>query len=112
MAEPWKDIADSIISVVQERAEDFLDENEEAKNFLIERAKRLAQLVFEYKTATDPAVKKEKKDRMELVQSTIETELAALALKGSTEAKETFKEVVKTAFGVLIKVIPQIVAVL
>jgi len=110
MSEPWDAITHDIVGVIEERAKSFLDENAEAKDFVLERAKRLAQLLFEYKLAADDAEILEKKEKMELVQSTIETELAALALNGQAAAKETFREVVKTAFGILIKAIPSLIA--
>ncbi len=74
-----------------------------------ERSERLAKLVIEYKLAPE-SEKQAKKDRMELVQSTIETELAALALSAQAEARATFEAVVKTAFSAVVKVLPTVLA--
>lgn len=110
--EPWKDLAEGVAATIEGRAGKFLDDNAAAKDFILERSKRLAKLVWEYKTAGTDAERHERKTRMELVQSTIEMELAAVALNGSTEAKETFKAIVETAFGVLVKAAPSILALI
>ncbi len=109
MAEPWKDVADEILGVIKGRAGDFLEANSAAKDFVKERSERLAKLVIEYKLAPE-SEKQAKKDRMELVQSTIETELAALALSAQAEARATFEAVVKTAFSAVVKVLPTVLA--
>jgi hypothetical protein len=110
MSEAAKSVANDIFAVIKGRTGDFLDANAAAKAFVQERSERLGKLIIEYKLAQSDTVRQEKKDRMELVQSTIETELAALALSAQTEARGTFEAVVKTAFDSVIKVLPTIIA--
>lgn len=109
MSESWKGVADQLLSVIEERAGDFMAHNAAAKDFVRERGERLAKLMIEYKLAPD-SEKEAKKDRMELVRSTIETELAALALSAQAESRTTFETVVKTAFSAIVKVLPTVIS--
>lgn len=108
--EPWKEIADSIIETVKGKSEEFLRQNAAAKDFIEDRGRRLAKLVYQYKTAGDDAAKQEAHRSLNIVRQTIENELSALALAGQEEAKRTFKEIVSTAFGVVVKAAPAILS--
>jgi hypothetical protein len=106
MANPWDEMADSIIATVEERAKGFLDQNEPARKIVTERAKRLAELGFHYQTSGDETHLTD----MKIVRQTVENELAALALAGQSAAKDTFMEIVRTAFGLFAKALPAILA--
>jgi len=107
-----KEIADALVSSVKTRAEDFLEENKDAREFLEERAKRLGILAVRYTIEQDPDAKVMLKDDMEIVQQTLENDISALALKASTASKELFKNILGAAFDALVKALPAIVAVL
>jgi hypothetical protein len=104
--EPWKEIAKSIVDTIKIRAGDFWDKNQEARDFVQERASRLAKLTFEYGIAADDAQREAVKMKMALVAETIETELLSIALIGQEQAKATFREIVSTVMSVVSKIIP------
>ena len=110
VAEPWEALADTIIDTVKERTADFLEDNAAAKEFLEERGKALAKAVWEYKMAPNDK-KAEAKHEMDIIQQTIENKLAAIALHGQTETKNTFKEILNTAFNVVIKIAPALLSI-
>lgn len=107
---PWDGIADSILDTIKGRAKDFLEQNVAAKDMLTDRARALAQLVFEYKIATDAGVKAGILHEIEVVRQTIENELSALALNGKAESIAAFKEIVGTALGAVVKYLPAILS--
>ncbi len=95
-------IAGSIIESVRERALETWDSNAKARDFIKERATRLAKLVFEMKMyAGDGPSKEELDGEIQIVKQSMENELAALALTGSAAAQSTFRAVAKTAFDVV-----------
>ena len=106
----WKDIADAIVDTVKDAAGDFWETNQRAKDHITERAKRLAKLTWEYKTASDDATKAAKKEQMEVVKDTIETELLNIALIGEEQAKNTFVKIAKTVFSAVVKLAPALIA--
>jgi acyl-CoA reductase-like NAD-dependent aldehyde dehydrogenase len=108
MSDEWKSLAASIIDTIKVRANKVLEENAAAKDMLIERAQALAKLAFQYKFESDSAKREEILHEMALVKQTIENELSALALVGKAESISTFKEVVGTALGAVIKYLPAI----
>jgi hypothetical protein len=108
--ESWEQIADSIVDTIKDRSKSFLDQNEEAKKFVTERAQRLAKLTIEYNLASDDAAKKAKKEQMEIVRDSIETELVTVALNGQEEAKSTFKNIVNSVFATVVKVLPTLLS--
>lgn len=112
MADTWETLKDQIVSVVQERAKDFIDSNVGVKALLLERAERLAKLTENYLTTVDPTARLKLLDTMEVVRQTITNEIDAAAANASLAAKSVFKEIVGTAFGMLIKTLPVIVGAL
>jgi len=108
MSNPWDGIAESILGTIKGRAKEFLDENKEAKDLLVDRAQALAKLAFQYKTETDEEKKIDLLAEIEIVKQTIENELSALALNGKAASIATFKEIVGTALGALVKYLPAI----
>lgn len=96
-------IAGSMIESVRERALETWDSNAKARDFIKERATRLAKLTIKSGKARfggDAGVEAIKQD-FKIVQQSIENELASLALTGSQEAQNTFRVVAKTAFDVV-----------
>lgn len=110
MPNPWDNMADSIVATLEERAKDFLDQNEPVRKIVTERAKRLAELAFHYQLESDDSIREGYLIDMKVVRQTVENELAALALAGQEAAKGTFMEVVKTAFGLFVRALPAILA--
>lgn len=110
MSDEWKAIADSILATVKEQAKDFLDQNQDVKALLEDRAKRLAELSLSYIHETDPAVRVQIQVSMDIVQQTIVNEVSALALNGQTASIAAFKATVATALGALVKYLPVILA--
>ncbi len=84
----------------------------EARDFVADRAKRLAELAWEYKTASDTATKEQKKQSMNMVQQTIDNELTAVALHGEAAAKDSFKKVLNTVTKTFVKVIPTLLSLI
>lgn len=106
------DLKRVIIDSVEARAKDFLESHADAKAFLYDRAKRLAELAFDYTLVDTDEEKQRIKEKMELVQQTIENELSSIAVDAAVEAKSTFVSILKTALDVFIKMLPAIMAAL
>lgn len=106
----WQKIAAGIVDSVKAQAKDVWDQSAEARAFVAERAERLAKLTVEYVQATGDE-KDQKKQQIDLVAETIETEMLTLALIGQEAAKATFRSVVNSVFGVVVKFIPVILGV-
>lgn len=107
--EKWQEISGYIVNTIKNRSLEFWTNNAPARAFVEERAERLAKLSVQYAEAGDidrAAIR----NQMALVSETIETELLALALIGNAEAKKAFIEIVKGAFGILVKVLPVILS--
>lgn len=112
MANTIDDLRKVIIDAVEARAKDFLDKHQDAKEFLYDRAKRLAELGFDYTLVDNDDEKKYLREKMALVQQTIENEISAVAVDASVEAKSTFKAILQTALDVFIRALPAILAAL
>lgn len=110
MSEPWDGIAESIYGTIKVRANKFLEENEAAKDLIVDRTKALAKLAWEYKLEGNDLERDEILHEMTVVKQTIENELSALALVGKAESVSTFKEIVSTALGAVIKYLPAILS--
>lgn len=106
----WSNLADSILDTIKDRANDFLEANQPAKELLQDRAEELAKLSVEYVKETDDAKRAAIVTEMNIVKQTVVNELGALALNGQTASIAAFKDVVNTALGALIKYIPAILA--
>lgn len=110
MADEWKDLANSIIETVRTRAKKVWDDNAAARTLIEDAAKDFAKLALRYKLETDPNAQDVLKQEMLLAKQTIENETSALALIATAEAKATFLAVVSTAFDILLKALPVILA--
>lgn len=103
-------LKDAALGVVKTDAKDFLDQHPDAKAFLEERAKRIIELGEDYLKAGSDDERDSIKERLELAQQSIRTELAGIALDAEVQARATFANIVSTALGVLVKAIPLILA--
>lgn len=108
--EKWKEVAKSIVETVKLRAKEVWDGNQAARDFVEERAERLAKLTVEYGITVSDSEREALKNQMALVSETIETELLAVALVGQESAKSTFREVVNTVFGAVVKILPVVLS--
>lgn len=105
-----EEVANSILDTIKEKSGDFLDDNQAAKDFILERGKRLAKLIIEYKTATNDITKQVKKEQMGVVADSIETELLTVALNGQAESKSVFKAIVNSTFAAIVKILPVVLS--
>ena len=112
MAGKWEDVRDAIIDTVESRAKKFLDDNKAARDFLRERAERLAKVTILYAEAKDSAQRDSLMNDAKIVRQAMELELATLALTGSATAKNLFGQILGVAFDALIKALPAIIAAL
>lgn len=106
MADMLDSLKDALISAVESQVKDFLAENKDAKDFLEDRAKRIAKLGLEYLDAGGDADRQMVIDSMKIVQQTIRNDMAAVAVNAAVAARETFMKVLSTAGDVLIKALP------
>jgi hypothetical protein len=105
-----EDLKDSVVGTIKEEAQAFLDKHKDAKDFVEERGKRLAELGVEYVKATDTAGREHALLQMKVVQQSIRNEIASIAVTAEAQAKASFAKIVDTAVGVLIKALPALVA--
>lgn len=99
-------LKDSIIGTVKVSAKEFLDAHDDAKAFLADRAKRVAELGVEYVKCTSDEERDAVKLQLEVVQQSVRNELAAVAVGADTKARDTFGKILETALSVAIKAIP------
>ena len=104
------ELKDAIFGAVKDEANDFLDAHQDAKVFLADRAKRVAQLGVRYVKAADDAERAQVNTQLEVVQQSIRNELAGIAVSAEAQAKATFGKVVQTAIGVVVKALPTLAA--
>jgi|SRR4029078_5091952 hypothetical protein len=107
-----EDLKNSIIAPVTEAAKKLLRDNQDAAQFLEERAKRVAELGVEYLKASDDAARAQVIEQLEVVKQSIQNEISQVAVNASAAARATFKNVLDVALGVLIKALPIIVSAL
>ena len=110
MADEWKDLANSIIETIRTRSKKVWDDNAPARKLIEDAAQDFAKLALRYKLETDPNAQDVIQQEMAIAKQTIENEVSALALIATAEAKATFLAVVSTAFGMLMKALPVILA--
>ena len=102
-------LAGSLKDLIKGRTAEYLNEQKEKKEFLEERAKRLAELTIDYAKAHE-ADRPRIKAQMEIVFDTIQNELYAAAVILSGEARQTFKDVLGTVLDYGIKILPKLLA--
>lgn len=103
-------LKDSIIDVVKGDANEFLEAHQDAKAFLIDRARRVAELGVEYAQATDEAGREAVKLQMEVVRQSVRNELASVAVGAEAQSKATFGRILETALSAVMKALPAILA--
>ncbi|MGH7260561.1 MAG: hypothetical protein ACREI9_07740 [Nitrospiraceae bacterium] len=108
--EDVRGLAAQILETIKIGGKEFLDQNKEAKDLLIDRAETLARLTLKYKFESDTTVRNDLLDEMKIVQQTISNELSAVALAGQAASRDLFMKIVDTAFGALIKYVPVILS--
>jgi len=106
------ELKDAIISTVEEKAKGFLKDNADARIFLYDRAKRLAQAGYAYALESDEAAKVQLKEDMKVIEQSIANELASVAVTAQAASKALFRSILETAVGVFVKAIPAIVSAL
>lgn len=106
-----RELADKIVEVVRTRTGAFLDDHVDAKDFLLERAKRLAALMLALARADANDIDAIKAD-IAVVQQSVENEVASVAVDAAVEARDTFRAVLNTVFEVAQKMLPTLLALL
>ena len=104
--EPWREAANVIVSEISFRAREVWDREEAARQFVTERAGRLAQLAWRYAREGDPLAKEKLKIDMIIVKQSIENEMARLALVTDGEARAVFVAATLAALGSFARAIP------
>lgn len=110
----WKAILDglkdAVVAPVKEGAKDLLDSNKDARDFLEDRAKRIAELGVQYLKASDDAAREATEELIEVAKQSIRNEVAQVAVGAAIESRKTFAKVLDGAIGAVIKVLPVILA--
>lgn len=104
-------LKDAVLAPVKAGASEFLEENADAREFLEDRAKRLAELGVELVKAPEGDRARIRR-QMEVVAQSIRNEASQLALGAAIEARERFGKIVEAAAGALVKWLPAIVGAL
>lgn len=110
--EAVKDLARAIVEAVEVRTKNFLDAHQDAKDFLLDRAERLARLAYEYSTARNNNERALIESSMGLVRQTIENEASTIAVLAQKESKDLFLNILGTALDTLVKALPSLVALI
>lgn len=94
MAGTIQDLKQGIIDSIEASAKKFLDENQGSREFVYERAERLATLGVTYLSATDDDTRERISGQMESVKQSIANELSMVAVNASVAAREEFMRIV------------------
>jgi hypothetical protein len=104
-----EELASVLKDLIVGRAKKYLNAQIAArKEFLEERAKRLAELTVFMAKATTDADRDGVKLQMETVSDTIENELVAAAVDASVEARAAFGDAVSAVVDYALKALPWI----
>jgi len=107
------ELKEGVVSTVREHVGKFLDENADAKVFLEDRAKRLAELaVALVKVGANEMARKAVMYDISIVRQSMANEISAVAVAASKASRETFRAVLGTAADILVKVAPKLLALL
>lgn len=110
-----KGLADSILASMKEGAGDFLDQHQDAKDFVTDRAKRAAELTADLAKAVatgDDAERKRIRELMAVVEQSVRNELSRVALDASVASRAQFEAAVKSVFAFAVKALPALLAAL
>jgi L-lactate utilization protein LutC len=106
-------LAGSLKDLLRGRLDVFLSTRKDQKDFLEERARRLAELTVQLARAfNDPSTQARIRSQMDVVSDTIVNELHAAAIDISVEFRETVKSVLGTTIDYAIKVLPKLIPAL
>lgn len=97
---------EKIVSLLKQRAGDFVDEKLLNNDFLKERGARLFELGLDLAKASDEDERARILDQIEVVKDGITSELWAAAVDASAEARSFIKQIVETAKDFAIQVLP------
>lgn len=106
-----KKIQDAVTQAVQSQAAEFLSQNLGARQFLKDRAERMAKLGADYVVASEEERKTILLDFEVVRQSTL-NEITAVTLLATAETRSAFKSALMAAIDMLLKVLPGIVSAL
>lgn len=106
------DLKNAVLGVAKGAAKEFLDEHKDAKEFLETRAKRLAEMGEDYLKAKTDEERETIMELVSVVQQSIRSELAGIALDAEVAAREKFGVILETALGIFVKALPVILAAL
>lgn len=111
--EKIKELGSQFLGIVKTRlgqaGKDFLDDHQDAREFVERKTKRLAELTLELATSDDRDRVRASIDR---VQATIDTELLAVANDVAVDAKQTLGDILKTIAEFAKEALPTILAAL
>lgn len=102
-------LAQSIFDSVKAGAGKFLEDHKDAQAFVVDRAKRLAQLALELVQAADDVERAKVREQMGVVEQSIENELSAVAVDAAVASRAQFEAAVKSVFAFAVKALPIIV---
>lgn len=108
-AQPWDELRQAVVAAVEERAGALLAKNAAAREVLIERAERMAELSYLYVRARTKKDRDRLRRDMEVVKQTLENRVAELELAASDEARALFRQVAGAVFDVLLKALPVLI---
>lgn len=106
------DLYQGIVDRIEARGKKFLDENAGSRDFVYERAKRLATLGVSYLAASDDDTRTRVDGQIESARQSIENELSAVAVNAAIAAREEFMGIVNDVVGVLRTLLPIAVGIL
>jgi hypothetical protein len=99
-------LARSILDSVKSGAGKFLEDHKDAQAFVVDRAKRLAQLTFDLAVAGDGAAKAQIREQIGVVEQSIQNELSAVAVDASVASRAQFDAAVRSVFAFAAKALP------
>lgn len=101
MSERIEELTAAIIKSIKDRTGRFLESHQASRDFLEERARRMATLVDKYAEATDDASRDAIRREMEAVTLSIETEALNVASDVEPATRSWWKDVVRLTFGAI-----------
>lgn len=111
MAEPYEKLAEEILGILRESAEDFRSASG-VEAFLKETATDYAKWKWKAETATDPAKKAEYEGNLRDVKAQLSLEIARQRISLSKEAKTVLAKVAETVGNFVLKLTPELLGLL
>lgn len=107
---PWSDLANEILDILKQSAEDFLDE-QGVEQFLKETAERYAKWKYKAITTTNPKKRKEYEGNLKDVLAQVDIEVARLAVASSKATLKLLATIAKTVGKFLLKLAPSLLGI-